>query len=171
MTLHHDGTNWFLAQLKPNCANIAVRNLRRQGFETFLPMEEVTTQRAGKFVSATRPLFPGYIFVAFDIAQGLWRAVNSTYGITRLVSFGPEPAAVPDDLMVQLMQRCDEAGKFLPQTQLNAGDHVTLTDGPFSDFVAEVEKMAPDQRVWVLVDFMGAKTRLAVDQRQLRASS
>ena len=71
MTFHDRGTSWFLAQLKPNCANIADKNLKRQGFQTFLPMEEETTQRNGKFVTAMRPLFPGYIFVAFDVARGV----------------------------------------------------------------------------------------------------
>jgi len=99
-----------LAQLKPNYANIADKNLKRQGFQTFLPMEEETRQRGGKFVTAMRPLFPGYIFVAFDVARGLWRTVNSTYGITRLVSFGKEPTAVPLNLVSQLMLRCDAKG-------------------------------------------------------------
>ena len=74
MTFHDRGTSWFLAQLKPNCANIADRNLKRQGFKTFLPMEEETRQRNGKFVTSMQPLFPGYIFVAFDVARGFWRA-------------------------------------------------------------------------------------------------
>ena len=68
MTFHDRGTSWFLAQFKPNCANIADKNLKRQGFQTFLPMEEETRKRNGKFVTAMRPLFPGYIFVTFDVA-------------------------------------------------------------------------------------------------------
>jgi transcriptional antiterminator RfaH len=103
MTVHDPGTTWFLAQLKPNCVQVASKNLGRQGFRTFLPMEEETRQRNGKFVMANKPLFPGYIFVAFDVTRGLWRSVNSTYGITRLVSFGKEPAPVPLDLVSQLM--------------------------------------------------------------------
>ena len=169
MTFHDRGTSWFLAQLKPNCANIADKNLKRQGFKTFLPLEEETRQRNGKFVTAMRPLFPGYIFVAFDVACGFWRTVNSTYGITRLVSFGKEPTAVPLDLVSQLMLRCDANGKILPPKLLKPGDQVTLTKGPFTNFVAEVEKIAPDRRVWVLMEFMGGQTRVAVGADQLRA--
>ncbi|MDF1621720.1 transcription termination/antitermination protein NusG [Pseudothioclava nitratireducens] len=169
MTFHDRGTSWFLAQLKPNCANIADKNLKRQGFQTFLPMEEETRQRNGKFVTAMRPLFPGYIFVAFDVARGFWRTVNSTYGITRLVSFGKEPTAVPLDLISQLMLRCDAKGKLLPPKLLKPGDQVTLTKGPFANFVAEVEKIAPDRRVWVLMEIMGGQTRVAVGADQLRA--
>ncbi len=162
-------TNWFLAQLKPNCANIADKNLKRQGFETFLPLEEETRQRNGKFVTLTRPLFPGYIFVAFDPARGLWRTINSTYGITRLVSFAKEPATVPRDLVSELMLRCDETGKLLPPKRLQKGDQVTLIKGPFTNFVAEVERITPDQRVWVLLDIMGGRTKVVVQPEQLRA--
>ena len=169
MTFHDLGTTWFLAQLKPNSAQIAHKNLSRQGFQTFLPMEEETRQRNGKFVTVDRPLFPGYIFVAFDRAKGLWRAVNSTHGITRLVSFGKEPARVPLDLVSQLMQRCDSSGKLLPPKLLKPGDQVTLTKGPFADFVAEVEKIEPDRRVWVLMDIMGGQTRVSVGADQIKA--
>jgi transcriptional antiterminator RfaH len=168
MTFHDPGTTWFLAQLKPNSAQIANKNLGRQGFRTFLPMEAETRQRYGKFVTENRPLFPGYIFVALNVAKGLWRTVNSTYGITRLVSFGKEPAAVPLDLVSQLMLRCDADGKVLPPKMLKPGDQVALNTGPFANFVAEVEKIAPDRRVWVLMDIMGGQTRVAVGADQLR---
>ena len=96
--------------------------------------------------------------------------VNSTNGITRLVSFGKEPTAVPLDLVSQLMLRCDAQGKLLPPKVLKPGDQVKLTKGPFANFVAEVEKIAPDRRVWVLMDIMGGQTRVAVGAEQLRAS-
>lgn len=168
MTVHDRRISWFLAQLKPNCASIAEKNLRQQGFETFLPLEEQTRQHKGKFVTTSRPLFPGYIFVAFDITHGLWRAVKSTYGITRLVSFGQQPATVPPDLVAQLILSCDGNGKLLPSQILKSGDQVTLTKGPFANFVAEVVKIAPDRRVWVLMNIMGAQTRVAVGADQLR---
>ena len=169
MAVQDQGTSWFLAQLKPNCADIADKNLKRQGFQTFLPTNDETRQRNGKFVTTKRPLFPGYIFVAFDVAHGLWRIVNSTYGITRLVSFGNEPKAVPLDLVSQLILRCDAKGQLQPMKLMKPGDQVTLTKGPFTNFLAEVEKIAPDRRVWVLMDIMGAQTRVAVGADQLRA--
>jgi len=170
MTLHDRDTNWFLAQLKPNCSHIAQRNLERQGYRTFLPLEDVTKQRMGKFVRSKRALFPGYIFVAFDAAQGLWRSVNATYGITSLVSFGNAPATVPQDLVTRLMGRCDDDGTLLPPKLLQPGDSVTLSLGAFSNFVAEVEAIDPDKRVWVLMDIMGRQTRVKVSADQLRTA-
>ena len=102
MRLYNSSSAWFLAQIKPNCAKIADRNLKRQGFETFLPTEEETKQRRGQFVTTMRQMFPGYIFVAIDRTESRWQTVNSTYGVTRLVSFGDAPAVVPFDLISEL---------------------------------------------------------------------
>jgi transcriptional antiterminator RfaH len=169
--IHKQKKSWFLAQLKPNSVQIAYKNLKRQGFETFLPMEEVVQRQKGKFRTSFRPLFRGYIFVAFDITQGLWRAVNSTHGITRLVSFGSKPAEVPHDLMSQLILRCSEEGNLLPTERLEPGDYVRLMTGPFADYTAKIEEITPDQRVWVLLDIMGRKTRTNVAANQLRGNS
>lgn len=162
MSYHNKGTSWFLAQFKPNSHSIAERNLGRQGFHTFLPLQEKTRGVRGKFVTRLHPLFPGYLFVAFNIATGGWRSVNSTYGITRLVSLGKEPTAVPLDLISQLMLRCDREGKLMPPKLLTSGDRVLLNIGPFADYVATIEAIAPDRRIWMLMEFMGRQTRVAV---------
>lgn len=168
MSTHERGTTWFLTQFKPNSHNIAERNLTRQGFRTFLPMQEETKRARGKFITQMRPLFPGYLFVALDMLRGGWRSVNSTYGVTRLVSFGKEPTPVPLDLVSQLMLRCDREGKLLPPKLLKPGDQVTLTRGPLTDFVATIDSIAPSKRVWVLMELMGAQTRVAVSAEHLR---
>jgi transcriptional antiterminator RfaH len=159
---------WFLAQFKPNCHKIAERNLHRQSFQTFLPLHEETKRKAGRFTSTLRPLFTGYLFVAFDTSQGGWGAINSTYGITRLVSFGDEPHPVPLDLIANLMRRCDESGKLLPPPILKPGDAVKISGGPFAEFAASVEEISPDQRVWLLLDLMGRATRVAVQAEALQ---
>ncbi|NOX41672.1 MAG: transcriptional activator RfaH [Alphaproteobacteria bacterium] len=147
---------------------MAERNLHRQDFQTFLPLHEETKRRSGRFISTLRPLFTGYLFVAFDTANGGWRAINNTYGVTRLVSFGDQPQPVPLDLISRLMLRCDAGGKLLPPRILQPGDAVRLTSGPFAEFVATVEKISPDQRVWVLLDLMGRTTRVAVQAEALQ---
>jgi transcriptional antiterminator RfaH len=168
MTIHPNAATWFLAQFKPNSHLIAERNLVRQGFATFLPLQEDTLRRNGKFLTRMRPLFPGYIFVAIDTELGSWRTVNSTYGITKLVSFGKDPAAVPLDLVAQLMRRCDDAGKLLPPRILKPGDAVIVTSGPLADFVTRIEEIAPDNRIWILLEIMGRQTRVAIESDELR---
>ena len=159
---------WFLAQLKPNAQRIAERNLHRQGFTTFLPKIEQSRRKDSRFVTEVKPLFPGYIFVQFDTQTGGWRAINSTQGVTRLVSFGRDPAPVPDDLIDEIRARCSDGDVFVPaQDTIGVGDVVTVAKGPFADFTATVADLDPDQRVWVLIDLMGRKTRVSFNAGDL----
>ncbi|OYW53367.1 MAG: hypothetical protein B7Y80_20315 [Hyphomicrobium sp. 32-62-53] len=95
--------------------------------------------------------------------------MNSTRGVARLVSFRPhEPAEVPLSLVASLMQRCDALGRLRPPAILNPGDQVKIVAGPFSDFVATVETLAPERRVWVMLELMDRMTRVAVAAADLR---
>ena len=159
---------WFLLQFKSNSHILAERNLHRQGFETFLPMHEITKHIYNRYVSDLRPLFPGYMFVAFNPASGPWKQINSTVGVSKLVSFGSQPSSVPLDLMSALMLRCDADSKLLPPKRLNKGDAVQLLAGPFSDYIAKVETIDAEQRVWVLMELMGQIARISVESNQLQ---
>lgn len=160
---------WFVVQLKPNAEAIAKRNLLRHGMQIFAPFEEVTARKARKLVQACKALFPGYLFVSFDQEAVRWRTVNSTLGVSRLVSFAEDrPAQVPLGLISSLMRRCDPAGKLLPPRFLHGGDVVRVTNGPFADFIGTVEQIAPDQRIWVLLDILGKNTRVAIRSADLR---
>ncbi|MEM9855058.1 MAG: transcriptional activator RfaH, partial [Pseudomonadota bacterium] len=114
--------DWYLAQLKPNGAKTAILNLSRQGFRTFLPLHAVTRRAKSKFVTSDQPLFPGYIFVAFEALKGGWQSINSTSGISRLVSFGRDPAPVPEGIIKALMARCDDTMRLMPPDELREGD-------------------------------------------------
>ncbi len=160
---------WFLVQLKPNGLATARRNLERQGFPLFCPMQPATRKRGARFVQTWQPLFPGYLFVAFRPDSAPWRAINSTYGVARLVRFGTDaPAPVPQGLIQGLWMRCDEEGRLLPPDVLAPGDEVRILSGPFADFVTTVERISPDQRVWVLLDLLGRPTRVAVSRESVQ---
>lgn len=163
------GNMWFLAQVKPNCHMIAERNLVRQGFSVFMPLQEVTMRARGRFVTKLRPLFPGYLFVAIDGRASALRSVNATLGLARLVCLGREPTLVPDHLIRDLMARCDEASVLQPSEQFNLGDRVAVTRGPFTDFVAIIESTAPEFRVHVLMEILGNHARMTLNARHLRA--
>lgn len=163
-----DPFRWFLAQLKPNCLSIATQNLDRQGFKSFVPLEQRTQRSGPRFKTVARPLFPGYVFVSLDTSMGQWRAVNSTYGITKLVAFGGKPAAVPQGLVEQIALGCDADGLLLPPEELLPGDKVLIQSGPFAGELAEIEHTDPNRRVWILLDLMGQKTRVHVTRDALK---
>ncbi len=162
---------WSLAQLKPNGLAIALRNLERQGFEVFVPRHSVTRRVGGRFRDRLEPLFPGYVFVEVGRATSPWRKINSTLGVARLVQFGGGgPAIVAPELIEGLKTRCTDEGILAPCSDLSPGDLARITRGPFADFVARVETIDKDQRVWMLLDLMGRQTRVAMSPRDVTAA-
>ena len=160
-----------LLQFKSNSHRLAVRNLKRQGFETFLPLQEITRHKGSRFTVDLRPLFPGYMFVGVELEVAPWRTINSTIGVSRLVSFANNYKPLPLNFISSLMLRCNEEGKLLPPKTLNAGDSVEVVNGPFVNFVATIEKIDAQQRVWILMELMGRGTRVKVQQEQLKLST
>ncbi len=118
---------------------MAERNLLRQGFETFLPIQKVTHTKASRFVSDLKPLFQGYMFVSVNPRQAHWRSINSTIGVSKLVSFEGKPKPLPLQVISGLMLRCDASGTLLPPKSLSEGDSVEMLTGPFANFVATVD--------------------------------
>ena len=160
---------WFLAQLKPNCGSIAERNLTRQGFTTFLPLERTTKRKNGQLKEAKTPYFPGYIFVRDAAHAAPWRAIHSTYGVARLVSFGASPTPVPPEIMAELLECCDREGCIQQRLEQFAdGDEVEVCNGPLANFTGIIERIAPDKRAWLLIDIMGKATRSLVRRADLR---
>ncbi|WP_428027923.1 transcription termination/antitermination protein NusG [Altererythrobacter sp.] len=171
MTSNRQTDLWYLAQIKPNCGQIAQRNLTRQKFKTFLPLERETRTRGTRYVTTTRPYFPGYLFVAFDPDSAPWRAIRSTQGVAGLVCFGQQPAPVPTGIVEELLARAREDGTIRPSLEMSDGDVVRIADGPLVGFVGQVERLAPEQRAWVLLDVMGKKTRVSMPRTDLRMVS
>lgn len=158
------GQHWYAVQLRPNQYQIAVRNLARQHVLTFMPevLRDVRTSKG--FVQRRKPLFPGYVFVSFSDALTDWYRVANTRGVSRVVTFGSmQPAPLPRPLLRDLMERTSEDGLLRPVEPLAPGEMVRVTRGPFSDFIAQVERVDGDEeRVWLLLELLGQYSRVGV---------
>ena len=161
---------WFILQFKSNSHHLAAKNLTRQGFETFLPLHETTSRRLSRFINTSKPLFPGYMFIRFDKAESEWHKINSTYGVSRLITFNSILKSMPTSFVDSLMKRYDLSGKLLPIQKLKKGDQVTVLTGPFANFIATVEKYEADQRICILMDLMGRKTKIQTPSDNLSLS-
>ena len=159
--------NWYLIQLKRNSCRIAERNLNQQGFKTFLPLQDVTSRRGSKFSTNIKPLFPGYMFVRIKPDGAPWQKINSTLGVLRLICQDGVPKKVPTEVVSGLISRCDRLGRLLPPTAVRRGDTVEIHSGALANFIATVETIDSNRRIWVLIDLMGQITKVQVASEQV----
>ena len=162
---------WFILQFKPNSHHQAAKNLNQQGFETFLPLSDTTSRKGSQFINATRPLFPGYMFITFDRTDTKWHKINNTYGVSRLVTFNSILKSIPTSFVDNLMKRYNLSSKLMPLQKLKKGDQIKVLNGPFANFIATVETYESDQRVWVLMDLMGRKSKIQTQADAVQPSN
>ena len=163
---------WYVVQTQVNGEAKAAENLRRQGYETYLPRYLKRRRHARKVDFTAKPLFPRYMFVAIDIATQRWRSVQSTVGVSRLVTNGDSPAVVPEGVVRALKAREDAKGfvnmdagpAFAP------GDKVRVLAGAFMDNAGLFNGMADHDRVSILLDLLGRKVRVVLDADWLAAA-
>ena len=151
---------WFIAQIKPNSYHTAIQNLERQGFETFLPMMEITQRQKNKFVVKNVYVFPGYIFVYFDPHIINWVKINSTYGVSKILTYNKKPSEISSDLILELKNRYEINSNPTQKGKLQKGDSIKFYRGPFTDLIAKVESVDEKNRIWILLEAMGGYQRL-----------
>lgn len=159
---------WYVAQVLSQKEGHAAEHLARQGFQTFFPRFSRAPSRAGKKGAVLAPLFPGYVFVKFDIKVDRWLAVNSTRGVIRLV--GPRlsaPSAVSADLIALLMSRCSGGVLDRLPDYIGVGDRMQINAGPLAGQIARIESFDDRGRVRVLLSMLGAEHSVSVTAGQL----
>ena len=162
--------DWYLAQLKPNALGVAGRHLRRQGFETFMPLLE-ETRRGPRFETRRAPLFPGYLFVGATGRSADVGAVSFTRGVTRLVEYSGRLAPLPAALVDALQAQCDEDGLYRQNEDFNVGDGVRITRGPFAQHFGRVHALPSEERVWILLDVLGRGAVMEVPWKDITRAS
>lgn len=144
--------SWYLVHAKPNQEFVADANLRRQGYETFLPVRRQTVRKTGRFQSVRVAHFPCYLFVAIDPSVQRWRPVNHTYGVRRIVGNGERPVPTPQGVVEALKAIATTHSEVSPQKVLKAGERVTLSHGPLAGYDGVVEALVGEDRVRVLLE-------------------
>jgi transcriptional antiterminator RfaH len=163
---------WYVVQTQVNGEAKAAQNLLRQDFEIYLPRYLKRRRHARKIDFVARPLFPRYMFVAIDMATQRWRSVQSTFGVSRLVCNGDEPAVVPDGVVGALRAREDAKGfvKMDARPAFSPGDKVRVLAGAFMDNAGLFNGLADHDRVSILLDMLGRKVRVLLDADMVAAA-
>jgi len=144
---------------------LAERNLRRQGFYTWMPRQARMVKHARRKIERRLPFFPGYMFVLLDLDRDRWRAVNGTMGVRTLVMQGDKPLPCPVGLVEKLQSLSDENGIFNPVFGLKKGDAVRIVSGPFADVVGNLAGLDGNGRVRVLLQMMRSEIPVIFDVR------
>lgn len=166
------GPRWYVVQTHPHSESKAGWHLGRQGFDTYLPRYGKRRRHARRVETVAAPLFPRYLFVSIDMATQRWRSIHSTIGVSRLVCNGDEPAVLADGVVDGLRRRENEEGFVRLESRLRfaMGEQVRIVDGIFATCLGLFDGVSDGERVAVLLDMLGRKVRVVIDDLSVAAA-
>ncbi|MBI4761693.1 MAG: transcription termination/antitermination protein NusG [Chloroflexota bacterium] len=162
--------SWYAMRSKPNKEEFLAAQLQAHGLEVFFPLLHVkpVNPRARKF----RPYFPNYLFVHVDLETVNISDLNWMPGASGVVSFGGEPASVPDLLIAALKKQIERHNTLLREQQSNfqRGDVVVIEAGPFAGYEAVFDThLSGQERVRVLLSLLQRRQMpMEIESRHIR---
>ena len=170
MDTRGDGTvTWYAVHTQPRREAVAESSLRRVGARVLCPRYRQRVILHGYRREVIRPLFPGYLFAAFDVARD-FRAVHYARGVHGVVAFGGTPAVVPTALVASIEARMQDGLVVLSPPRLHTGQRVEIVAGPFTSYTGIVEaEMSGSERVAILLDTLRYSARAILDRAAVRA--
>jgi transcriptional antiterminator NusG len=143
-------------------------------FQVIVPTEEEIEIRDGQRRTVEKKVFPGYVLVQMielhddDVdSSRAWFVVRNTPGVTGFVGSGVKPTAL-DVAEVRKILRQMRTQEPRVKVGFTVGQSVRVIDGPFMDFVGQVDEINPEKgRVRVLVSFFGRETPVELDFLQV----
>lgn len=160
--------DWSLAVTAPNAERLACADLARLSYEHIFFKRRSSAVVRGRVVDATRPAFPGYIFVS---AEQCWDVLRDVGKVLGLVSFGEAVGIVPARVVDLLVDRCGGGDLLPPEPEpepFRRGDRVVVGGyGLASGQQAVYESLAEEGKLRLMFDWMGRLIPIEIDGRDV----
>jgi transcriptional antiterminator RfaH len=163
-----DRQAWFAILTKPRNEALAMLHLQRQRFECFLPRVRHQRRTMQGMQLTIEALFPRYVFLRARADGWTLGPVRSTRGVAGVVRFGNRAAHVPESVIGHIRSRIDRDDCVqLDVPDLNSGDRVRVTEGPFAGMSAIFHSNSGAERVRLLMEVLGERVAVVVPRSQL----
>ncbi len=120
--------HWYALRTRSRHEKLVRDQLAHQGIEPLLPTVKRLSQWKDRKKEIEAPLFSGYCFVHFDLAQKL--SVLKTTGVVDIVGGGTKPEPIPDEEISALQTLMTSVLPYDPHPYLSEGMTVQVVRGP-----------------------------------------
>ena len=139
-------------------------------FNVIVPKEKRIKIKNGKRRAVEEKIYPGYVLVEMVLTEDTWYVVRNTPRVTGFV--GPDstkPTPLSKVEIDDLMKRMGGGEETKFRVELQVGETVKITDGPFKDYDAKVSEIDEEKgKVKVLVPIFGRDTVVELDSLQVQ---
>ena len=163
---------WLVIHTKSSEEVRAEKNLKNQGFKTYLPMYKKEVVRGRSIKNTMSPLFPRYLFLEYNRSQpspdiGL---IRSTFGVHQLLKIHEKPLEIKNEIISALRVR-ENLKKSNVESYYQKGDKIIIKAGPFKDIEAIFQCEDKEKRAVLLFDLINKPTLIHLDKSVIKKTN
>ncbi len=175
---HTGERHWYAIHTYSGYENAVLRNLRQRIdslgmqekiFNVVVPIEKKIKIKGGKRVEVEEKVYPGYVLVDMIVDDDSWFIVRNTPRVTGFVGAGVTPVPLTKKEIDYLLGKMDEDTTTKHTIDLEIGETIIITDGPFKDSEGRVSEVDQDRgKIKVMVSLFGRETPVELDFLQVK---
>ncbi len=177
---------WHVLLTEPSRERVAAARLKGMGFGPYVPtFQKLTSYTVRSMFGVTRrkrlierPLFPGYLFMPLNVAWSFGPMydvpglrVGERRNCSPFLKINGQFVTLSEDQMAiirEVTHRINNPEDLgLPY---KVGDTVRILDGPFAERLAEISTLDDSERIMLLLELLGQKTKVFVSARHITAA-
>jgi transcription antitermination factor NusG len=140
---------WYALVVRPRHERTAADFLRRQSFESFLPLYRTRHRWSDRVKELELPLFPGYVFCRFSPNYRRW--VENAPGVRRTIDVAGRLASIPESEIETVKRIVSSQLAAEPWPGVEPGTEVVIQDGPLCGMRGVVTVVKKRCRLFVSV--------------------
>ncbi|MBC7959859.1 MAG: transcription termination/antitermination protein NusG [Vallitaleaceae bacterium] len=135
------------------------RKLHDQIVEVVVPLHKVLEDKNGVRKEVEKKLFPGYVLLKMFMNDDTWYVVRNTRGVTGFVGPGSKPVPLSEAEIKNMGIDLE-----IIQIDVQIGESVRVTDGPFEGSVGVVKEIHEHKRTLIVnLSIFGRETPVELD--------
>ncbi|MCK8828592.1 transcription termination/antitermination protein NusG [Natroniella acetigena] len=136
-------------------------------FQILIPTQDKVKVKNDKKKVVKDKIFPGYVLIEMIMDDDSWYVVRNTPGVIGFASAGTNPIPVQETEMAHVLQDMG-LEETVTDIGVEEGQSVRVTEGPFEDFVGEVQEIDYEKnKLIVLVSMFGRETPVELEFDQI----
>ena len=147
---------WYVVWSEARAEKKVAERLSAKGYAVWLPTVIEKHRWSDRWKMVTKPLFPGYLFVA--TGEG-YVPLLKTPGVLTLVKDGITPAALTHEYVADLRRIIEHPALAVegvpPEETFVPGDEVLVREGPLAGFRGQVMERRGARRLLVWITSIG----------------
>lgn len=146
-----------------------MEGFRGQLSQVLIPAETFVEIKGGKKRQTQRNLYPGYVLVEMEPSEDLFNLITKIPGVSSFLGDGTKPIPLGQEEVGHILDLVQEKSeKPKPQIRYHVGEQVKVIEGPFANFVGEVNEIDEEKsKLKVMVSIFGRQTSVELDVLQV----